>query len=250
MDKQQPSLPKGAFNGWILSGLIIHGIVLYGFWLNAQDLGLTGGFFSGLLTGLLALGGLIYMGALALLLGQKRLGAMLIIISGFSLIPIGAISAIGGFRVLRQLEESAIPENPLFQAETTPDQEIEAAHYGPGFALGFAAAIGGLFVLVGLGQTSGLFLIGFGALNIVLGISTKNSIIELYPSYWKVKYALSGWRRIPYEDIHDIKWEKNILAIRYQYGDKEKSITLNPAVWGKAQVESLREALHLKAQTA
>jgi hypothetical protein len=250
MDKQLPSSPKGAFNGWILTGLIIHGLVLYGFWLNVQELGVSEGFISWLFTGLLALGGLIYIGALALLLGQKRLGAILVIISGFSLIPIGAISAIGGFRVLRQLEESAIPENPLFQAETTPDQEIEAAHYGPGFGLGFAALIGGLFVLVGLGQANGVALIGFGLLYIVLGVSTKNSTIELYPSYWKVKYALSGWQRIPYEDIHDLKWEKKFLAIHYQYGDKQKSIALNPAIWGKAQVENLRELLHLKVQTA
>lgn len=249
MDKQQHSSPQGYFNGWILAGLFIHGVVLYGIWLNLQDLGVTGGFFTWLFNGLLALGGLIYIGALALLLGQKRLGGLLIVISGFSLTPIGMIAAYGGIKVLRRLEESRLPENPLFQTETTPEREILAEHYGPGFGLGFAAVIGGLFVL-NLGQGTGVTLIGFGVLNIVLGISTKNSTIELYPSYWKIKYALSGWQRIPYEDIQDVKWEKKLLTIRYQYGDKVKSVALNPALWGKEQVEKLSEQLHLKAQMA
>lgn len=249
MDKPQQSLSKGYFNGWILTGLVIHGIVLYGIWLNMQDLEVTEGFFNWLFNGLLALGGLIYIGALALLFGLKRLGAILIIISGFSLIPIGMIAAYGGVKVLRQLEESRLPENPLFQEETTPDREFQAAYYGPGFGLGLAGLIGGLFVL-SIGQATGVVLIGFGVFNIVLGISTKNSTIEFYPSYWRVKFALSGCRQIPYEDIHDVKWEKNFLTVHYQYGDKAKSVALRPALWGREQVESLSELLHLKAQTA
>jgi hypothetical protein len=249
MDKQQQSSSKGNFNGWILAGLIIHGIVLYGFWFNIQGLEISEGFFTWLFNGLLALGGMIYVGAFALLLGQKRLGAILTIISGFSLIPIGMIAAYGGFKVLRQLEESGLPENPLFQKETTPERKMQAAHYGPAFGLGIAAVIGGLIAVV-LGQTVGVTLIGVGVFNIAQGISTKNSTIELYPSYWKVKLALSGWRQIPYEDIHDIKWEKRLLTIHYQYGDKAKSIALSPALWGKEQVENLSELLQLKAQTA
>jgi hypothetical protein len=80
-----------------------------------------------------------------------------------------------------------------------------------------------------------------------IGASVKNSTIEFYPNYWKIKISLSGWRSVPYEDILDITWKKKFLMLHFQYGERKRTIALNPSVWGKEQVDRIRETLHAKA---
>ncbi len=246
MNSQQGLQSQNFINGWVIAALFIHGFVIYGVGLNVQDLSGPEGVPSVILYGLQMLGGLVYFGMLVILLGLVRFGALLIIISGSAFLPIGVVAIYGGFKVLRELETSENPVNPLAQQETECETKLLGQSYGHQLPLGIVSLLGGLIVMV-LGMATGLLFILIGAFNILVGISQKSSTVEFYPSYWKYKIALSGWRQMPYEDILDIRLKSRFLVIRYRNGEKEKSLALTLSLWGKEQVDRIHEVLQAKA---
>lgn len=246
MSSRQGMQKQNFINGWVIAALFIHGFMLYGVGLNVQDLSGPEGVPGALLYGLMSLGSLVYFGMLVILFGLVRIGALLILISGSAFLPIGAVAICGGLKVLREFEESERPANPLAHQKSECAIKILGQNYGHQLPLGIVSLLGGLIVM-GFGMTIGLLIIVAGAFNILLGISQKNSTVELYPSYWKYKIALSGWRQILYEDILDIQLKKKFLAIRYRDGEKEKSVALTLSLWGKAQVNHIHEMLQTKA---
>jgi hypothetical protein len=256
------------FNGWVIAGIFIS-IVSMMIMANEMSSDHKHEMFY---MAVIGLSSLVIVGAVAILIGMAKLGAILIIIGGIAMTPIGVIAAIGGVKILQLIEynrqlaktpdeqaafskietEAASSQQPVDTPSTEPSNiaatenplhEFKAEHYGPNLPLGLFMTFAG-FVMMLLGVMHGGTLFGFGIVNIVIAFIANSSKIRFYENRMEVKMSANWWQKIFYDDvIHLGSPSDRNLILEYKFGDKVKSIVFASSLWGEVNISRIYEAI-------
>jgi hypothetical protein len=270
MSNHEQTINENHFDDWLLSAILISIIVTMIMAYAAS----SGSELDTAFEIIAWLNSLVIFGAVTLLLGYIRLGAVLIIIGGISMVPIGIVGIMSGMRILERhnynkylylkMEEYAAvnsidlsanaqteqPDSHYFpgvdKPAETPLYELKAEHFGPILPIGIVMASAGFFLMF-LEVMRADTIFGFGIMGILMAFVTNSSKIRLYENRLELKLPIHDWRSIAYQDILQMGSPSDRgMQMKYKIFEGDKTVVFNSSIWGRYNVNKIYDTISLR----
>jgi hypothetical protein len=266
MNNDGQAINVNYFNNWVVSAIFIS--IIFMIYLASEVSGSSR--YDVIYQFMIGWSSLVIIGAVSILIGVVRAGAILIIVGGLSMIPIGMVGVIGGMRILeldkcnkyiaRKMQEQGVSpanemdllrssgsletRNSATACETEgPLYEQKAEHFGPMLPMGLLMTSGG-FVMFFLGVLHGEVIFGFGLMGILLAFVLNSSKVRIFGDHLELKLSFYEWQAIPYQEVIEISSTgERKMKLRYNFCGQEKTVMFDRSVWGEGALSRIYEAI-------